>query len=445
MYNLETYYTKENKQNIMKKIFLLLLSFIALNSFGQSKSFKALEGSFHHIEGCITIPAHTDQNDLPMAVIKIIPDNISEQERTRLTFEGNLATDIEVEQKVGETWVYVTAKAITFLRIKHPDFGVTELNIPMEIEPNNCYEMVLQYVEEPKNDSYVVIDSNPKGADMYIDGQHYGKTPDIIKELPIGKHELRLEKAEYNPITKIFIIKEGENLNFKETLSSIYVEEEQTVNEKVVVANNDNIETTTPISEVRKEKTKKVKTRNLNTNRKGFFVMPEIEVGSAGHLGLDAYKVNAIFGYEFNNHFSLGVATGFNSTRYKPYYDVLKIGTISNLPLYVNIHGDMFKGKTSLYYSLDLGFMLPLKKYFDDHYDYYYIGYEEYYYIVYEENYYKGLMISPEIGIKINKCYCGINLLIANYYHNSPHGNDESMVPIISIKFGYKIPLNIGK
>ena len=54
-------------------------------------------------------------------------------------------------------------------------------------------------------------------------------------------------------------------------------------------------------------------------------------------------------------------------------------------------------------------------------------------------------MISPEIGIRINKCYCGINLLIANSWHNSPHGCDEFMVPIISIKFGYKIPLNIGK
>lgn len=435
MYNLETYYTKENKQNFMKIIFLLLLSFIALNSFGQSKSFKALEGSFHHIEGCITIPAHTDQNDLPMAVIKIIPDNISEQERTRLTFEGNLATDIEVEQKVGETWVYVTAKAITFLRIKHPDFGVTELNIPMEIEPNNCYEMVLQYIEEPKNDSYVVIDSNPKGADIYIDGQHYGKTPDIIKELPIGKHELRLEKAEYNPITKIFIIKEGENLNFKETLSSIYVEEEQTVNEKVVVANNDNIETTTPISEVRKEKTKKVKTRNLNTNRKGFFVMPEFGMGYGNIDNKTAnefysafygplWNIHSIFGYEFNNYLSLGLGAGLDGFNKDGTFsdDVISIST------YINLHGSSSRDRLSFYYDLDIGCRW-IKTIVSSPYGH-------------AQEKYCQFSIVPEIGVKYLNYFVGINYRNIHDYDHLRYviAIEKHSTYWLSLKFGYKIP-----
>ena len=107
----------------MKKILLILLTFISLNVLAQSDSFKVKEGSFHHVQGCVTIPARTDINDLPMGVIKIIPDNINEQQRMRLTFEGNLATDIEVEQHEGETWVYVTARAVTFIRIKHPDYN----------------------------------------------------------------------------------------------------------------------------------------------------------------------------------------------------------------------------------------------------------------------------------------------------------------------------------
>ena len=99
----------------MKRFFLILLMFISLNILGQSDSFKVKEGSFHKVDGCVTIPAYTDVNDLPMGVIKIIPDNINEQQRTRLTFEGNLAMGIEVVQHEGETWVYVTAKAATFL------------------------------------------------------------------------------------------------------------------------------------------------------------------------------------------------------------------------------------------------------------------------------------------------------------------------------------------
>ena len=128
----------------MKKIVLAILTFImSLNVFSQTDAFKVKDGSFHKIEGCITIPARYDDNDYPMAVVKIIPENINEQDRAKLYFEGNLATFIEVEQNIGETWVYLTAEAATFLRIKHPDFGVTEYWFPMDLKPRQCYELVL--------------------------------------------------------------------------------------------------------------------------------------------------------------------------------------------------------------------------------------------------------------------------------------------------------------
>ena len=176
----------------MKNILFLLLTFVSFNVLGQSEFFKVKEGSFHKVDGCTTIPAHTDQNDLPMGVIKIIPENITEQQRTKLQFEGNLATGIEVEQKVGETWVYVTARAVTFLRIKHPDFGVAEFNVPMEIEANQCYEMVLQYIPfvtpdaaKPQN-TYLVIKSDQDKAVIYINDKMVG-TKEVSEFLPKGK------------------------------------------------------------------------------------------------------------------------------------------------------------------------------------------------------------------------------------------------------------------
>ncbi len=207
----------------MKKIFLILLTFISLNIFAQSDSFIVKEGSFHKVDGCVTIPAHTDINDLPMGVIKIIPDNINEQQRMRLTFEGNLATDIEVEQHEGETWVYVTARAVTFLRIKHPDFGVTEFYPPMEIEANQCYEMVLQYVvpnTEPET-GFLAISSEPSEANVYVDGKDYGKTTAFITDLAEGNHTLKLEKQGYVTITKNIVIKKGETLKLDETLQTV--------------------------------------------------------------------------------------------------------------------------------------------------------------------------------------------------------------------------------
>lgn len=192
----------------------------------------------------------------------------------------------------------------------------------------------------------------------------------------------------------------------------------------------------------------KVKNKNLVPQRQGFFIMPEIEVGGISRNGLDGgyqYKINAIFGYEFNNHFSLGVGTGFNNGARKTlfYHYGTFMAKMSNLPLYINIHGDIFKAKTSLYYSLDLGFMLPLKKaYYNDNDN---INIDSNYY----ECYYKGIIISPELGVRINNCYLGINCLIANTYKNYvfPHWyvEDKFKEFIFSIKFGYKIPLNIGR
>ncbi len=199
------------------------MTLVSLNIFAQSDSFIVKEGSFHKVDGCVTIPAHTDINDLPMGVIKIIPDNINEQQRMRLTFEGNLATDIEVEQHEGETWVYVTARAVTFLRIKHPDFGVTEFYPPMEIEANQCYEMTLQYVvpnPEPET-GFLAISSEPSEANVYVDGKDYGKTTAFITDLAEGNHTLKLEKQGYVTITKNIVIKKGETLKLDETLQTV--------------------------------------------------------------------------------------------------------------------------------------------------------------------------------------------------------------------------------
>ena len=203
--------------NKYKKLILVLLTFISINLFGQSDSFKVKEGSFHKVSGCLTIPAHTDQNNLPMAVIKIITENINEQERTKLYFEGNLATDIEVEQHIGETWVYVTAKAVTFLRIKHPDFGVTEFNIPMEIDANQCYEMVLQYIPiqnnqiKPQN-NFISIITDQNYADIYIDDNYVGQGK-AYKSFPIGStHTWRIECNLYHSESGRITITDKDNI-----------------------------------------------------------------------------------------------------------------------------------------------------------------------------------------------------------------------------------------
>ena len=196
---------------------------MSFNVFGQSDSFKVKDGSFHKVEGCITIPARYDDNNAAMAVVKIIPENIGEQERVKLYFTGNLATFIEVEQHIGETWVYLTAEAATFLKIQHPDYGSTEFWFPEDLKPKQCYEMTLQYVDPTPvvETGFLAISSEPSEADVYVDGKNYGKTTAFITNLSAGTHELKLQKQGYITITKNIVIQKGETLKLDETMQTV--------------------------------------------------------------------------------------------------------------------------------------------------------------------------------------------------------------------------------
>lgn len=54
------------------------------------------------------------------------------------------------------------------------------------------------------------INSSPAMADIYIDGEKMGKTPQMVSKLLIGSHQLRLNKNGYDDLTTSIIIKEGE-------------------------------------------------------------------------------------------------------------------------------------------------------------------------------------------------------------------------------------------
>ena len=228
---------------LMKRILLLIFTFISLNAFSQELRVK--EGSFKHIPGGIIEDKeeYTDGNDFPMALIKISTENIPEQERLRLVFTGNRETQILKRPKTGQMWIYLSAEAATFIDIKHPDYGTYKYRLPERLCDYCVYEMVLQYVNNnASSNTYISVDTEPSGADIYIDGKQYGQTPNIITDLPMGKHEIKLEKQDYNPVTKIFIIEDGEKLKFNEILQSVYYKPSSAKEDEKEVVNNSAID-----------------------------------------------------------------------------------------------------------------------------------------------------------------------------------------------------------
>ena len=161
----------------MKKLLLILLTFISLTGSAQ---LQVKEGSFKHIPNAIMNDKHEhlDGNDLPMALIKVSTENIPEQERLRLKFQGNLATQITKTPKTGQMWIYISAENATFINIMHPDYGTCKYYLPEKLCDFCTYEMVLQYVpimsgeeQAQSQKAHLIIKADQDDAVIYIDDQ----------------------------------------------------------------------------------------------------------------------------------------------------------------------------------------------------------------------------------------------------------------------------------
>ncbi|WP_456472622.1 PEGA domain-containing protein [Methanocaldococcus sp.] len=65
------------------------------------------------------------------------------------------------------------------------------------------------------------VESDPSGAEIYIDGDYKGKTPKTISELSPGTHTLKLRMDGYSDYTKDVEIKTGETTNVYVKLESV--------------------------------------------------------------------------------------------------------------------------------------------------------------------------------------------------------------------------------
>ena len=124
-----------------KLIILFLAIILSFSSFAQ---LEVKQDSFKEVPGFVNInlDIQTDDNDIPYAVLKVKTENINDKQRRELLFQGDAATFIECEYKVGEVWVYLTYRA-TFLKISHPDLSSTEFWFPFDMQPKKGYELTL--------------------------------------------------------------------------------------------------------------------------------------------------------------------------------------------------------------------------------------------------------------------------------------------------------------
>jgi len=136
------------------KRFLLLISamLFSLNIMAQ---LEVKKDSFKEVGGFVNINTDIqyDDNDKPYAVLKVKTENINDEQRRKLLFQGDARTFIECEYKVGEVWLYISYYA-SYIKISHPDYGSTEFWFPFDMNGKKGYELIL--VNKPIVDQEIV-------------------------------------------------------------------------------------------------------------------------------------------------------------------------------------------------------------------------------------------------------------------------------------------------
>lgn len=199
----------------MRKLLVLVFTLLSFNAFAQ---LEVKPGSFREVPGFVnTNPDpnyQTDDNDLPFAVIKVRTENISDKQRKELIFEGNGGTFIVLEYKIGEVWVYLTARYADYLKISHPEFSSIEYTLPCDLVAKHGYELTLvNNTSMSAGSGALTVTTKPEdGAIVMLNGKLMEeKTPYKNGMIAAGHYEIMVAKDRYKSVTQTFDIQADEN------------------------------------------------------------------------------------------------------------------------------------------------------------------------------------------------------------------------------------------
>jgi hypothetical protein len=164
--------------------------------------------------------ARKDVNDQNCAIIKIFTNLDALYFETRLGIEGDIVN------KTGEHWIYVSPKEKQ-LKIIKKGFIPLEYAIPLNIAESKVYKITLTGGSNEENNQnsnslteFVVIETEPEGAQIYINDQLKGISP-ITFPLQEGKYSCRIEKALYKTDEFDFNLVGGNTLRINKSLTEL--------------------------------------------------------------------------------------------------------------------------------------------------------------------------------------------------------------------------------
>ena len=181
-------------RNSLTLFIALLTSVVTLQ--GQQLAVKSFRSLPNDMDARQNYPLKDQNGDL-CAIVKV------QTLEKGFYFDIGTLGIVKTEQKPGEIWVYMPhgAKRLT---ITHDHFlPLRDYIFTERIEQGVCYELVLAsgravttIVPDEIETQWLIITSDPAGADVFIDDQPAGVTP-YQNLLPVGKHTYRLQKPLY--------------------------------------------------------------------------------------------------------------------------------------------------------------------------------------------------------------------------------------------------------
>lgn len=93
--------------------------------------------------------------------------------------------------------------------------GYTTYTAPITVKPNVRLKM---HVPMMANAATVILTSNPKDSQVFLDNQPVGKTPLTLDTVPAGRHALRFEKEGFATAYRIFQVEVGQKLELNSNL-----------------------------------------------------------------------------------------------------------------------------------------------------------------------------------------------------------------------------------
>lgn len=138
-----------------------------------------------------------DQNGNACALVKVVAPRLED-----LRFEGNYVVKFEKRDLDYYVWMANGAKKLT---LRHSNYLPMEKTFDTPLEAKMTYQWIITGAEEghstpniKQKTGWVIIDSQPQGASVYLNDDFVGNTPLDTYKAPYGHFTYRLELGNYH-------------------------------------------------------------------------------------------------------------------------------------------------------------------------------------------------------------------------------------------------------